>query len=175
MSCGSCSGYRLNPKPPRSHERIVSGSSRHAHISLAVRGQPGTLPRRPQKDRGAGFLRQLASVWEIAIKVNLGKLRLQGTPAKYVIDQMTLNGFAQLEISLHKIMRCVSLEGHQRFFRSAAGRTGARRIAGHRVARSRVRPLWHQTDLVNLCAFRISALQSNTRFTPETPNSQRPR
>lgn len=51
-----------------------------------------------------------ASFWEIAIKVNLGKLRLPGIIDRYLASQMSLNGFEQMEISFRQIMRCASLE-----------------------------------------------------------------
>jgi PIN domain nuclease of toxin-antitoxin system len=50
-----------------------------------------------------------ASFWEIAIKVSLGKLRLPAVADKYLTDQMSLNGFEQLEISFRQIMRCSRL------------------------------------------------------------------
>src|SRR5579872_319949 len=50
----------------------------------------------------------LASFWEIAIKLNLGKLRLPGNPQKYIADQMATNGFTQLAITFRQIMRCSS-------------------------------------------------------------------
>ena len=53
-----------------------------------------------------------ASFWEIAIKVNLGKLRLPGIPDRYLASQMSLNGFEQMEISFRQIMRCASLAQH---------------------------------------------------------------
>jgi PIN domain nuclease of toxin-antitoxin system len=54
----------------------------------------------------------LASFWEIAIKVSLDKLRVPGIIDRYLADQMSLNGFEQLEISFRQIMRCASLERH---------------------------------------------------------------
>ncbi len=53
-----------------------------------------------------------ASFWEIAIKVSLNKLRLPGIIDRFLADQMSLNGFEQLEISFRQIMRCASLERH---------------------------------------------------------------
>ena len=53
-----------------------------------------------------------ASFWEIAIKVNLGKLRLPGITDRYLAAQMSLNGFEQMEISFRQIMRCATLERH---------------------------------------------------------------
>jgi PIN domain nuclease of toxin-antitoxin system len=53
-----------------------------------------------------------ASFWEIAIKISLNKLRLPGIADRYLADQMSLNGFEQLEISFRQIMRCASLPRH---------------------------------------------------------------
>jgi PIN domain nuclease of toxin-antitoxin system len=54
-----------------------------------------------------------ASFWEIAIKISLNKLRLPAaSPGRYLTDQMSLNGFEQLEISFRQIMRLSSLERH---------------------------------------------------------------
>jgi len=52
----------------------------------------------------------LASFWEIAIKISLNKLRLPGIIDRYLANQMSLNGFEQLEISFRQIMRCATLE-----------------------------------------------------------------
>jgi PIN domain nuclease of toxin-antitoxin system len=54
----------------------------------------------------------LASFWEIAIKISLNKLRLPGIVDRYLSNQMSLNGFEQLEITFRQIMRCASLERH---------------------------------------------------------------
>lgn len=53
-----------------------------------------------------------ASFWEIAIKVSLNKLRLPGIIDRYLANQMSLNGFEQLEIGFRQIMRCATLERH---------------------------------------------------------------
>jgi len=55
----------------------------------------------------------LASFWEIAIKISLNKLRLPGIVDRYLADQMSRNGFEQLEITFRQIMRCASLERSQ--------------------------------------------------------------
>lgn len=52
------------------------------------------------------------SFWEIAIKVSLGKLRLPGIIDRWLANQMSLNGFEQMEISFRQIMRCATLERH---------------------------------------------------------------
>ena len=53
-----------------------------------------------------------ASFWEMAIKVGLGKLRLPKAIDRYLTDQMSLNGFEQLDIGFRQIMRCASMERH---------------------------------------------------------------
>ncbi len=55
-----------------------------------------------------------ASFWEIAIKVSLDKLRLPARPDKYVTEQMSLNGFDQLEIGFRQVMRTAALPWHHR-------------------------------------------------------------
>jgi PIN domain nuclease of toxin-antitoxin system len=52
------------------------------------------------------------SFWEIAIKLSLNKLNLPGIPSRWLADQMSLNGFEQLEISFRQIMRCAALPRH---------------------------------------------------------------
>ncbi len=52
------------------------------------------------------------SFWEIAIKFNQGKLKLPAAPDRYLTDQMSLNGFDQLEISFRAIMRCAAMPRH---------------------------------------------------------------
>jgi PIN domain nuclease of toxin-antitoxin system len=54
----------------------------------------------------------LATFWEIAIKFGLEKLRLPDTPARYLTEQMSLNGFDQLEITFRQIMRLTTLKRH---------------------------------------------------------------
>jgi PIN domain nuclease of toxin-antitoxin system len=55
-----------------------------------------------------------ASFWEIAIKFSLGRLGLPVAPERYLPEQMSLNGFEQLEISFRQIMRCASLPWRHR-------------------------------------------------------------
>jgi len=55
-----------------------------------------------------------ASFWEIAIKISLEKLRLPAKPARYLSEQMSLNGFDQLEITFRQMMRVAHLPFHHR-------------------------------------------------------------
>jgi PIN domain nuclease of toxin-antitoxin system len=55
-----------------------------------------------------------ASLWEISIKLSLDKLRLPDRFERYIPNQMSLNGFEQMEISFNHIARCAALEWRHR-------------------------------------------------------------
>ena len=54
----------------------------------------------------------LASLWEIAIKINLGKLNLPASFDRYIPEQILLNGFSRLEIGFRHIAGCAKLPWH---------------------------------------------------------------
>lgn len=56
----------------------------------------------------------LASIWEMAIKVSLGKLKLPGAFDRYIPEQMVLNGFIQLEIGFRHTARTAKLPWRHR-------------------------------------------------------------
>ena len=56
----------------------------------------------------------MASFWEIAIKVSLGKLRLPVAIEKYLPEQMSLNGFETLEISFRQTVGTATLPWRHR-------------------------------------------------------------
>jgi PIN domain nuclease of toxin-antitoxin system len=56
----------------------------------------------------------IASCWEIAIKVSLGKLRLPKPADRFIADQVSLNGFTLLEASLRHVCRVADLPFHHR-------------------------------------------------------------
>jgi PIN domain nuclease of toxin-antitoxin system len=56
----------------------------------------------------------LASFWEIAIKVSLGKLSLPTAIERYLPEQMSLNGFETLEISFRQTVGTSRLPWHHR-------------------------------------------------------------
>jgi PIN domain nuclease of toxin-antitoxin system len=56
----------------------------------------------------------IASCWEIAIKVSLGKLRLPKPADRFIADQVSQNGFALLEASLRHVGRVSDLPFHHR-------------------------------------------------------------
>ena len=51
----------------------------------------------------------MASFWEIAIKSSLGKLHLPSAIERYLPEQIALNGFETLEISLRQTMATAKL------------------------------------------------------------------
>lgn len=56
----------------------------------------------------------MASFWEIAIKLSLGKLGLPASIERYLPEQMSLNGFETLEISFRQTVGTASLPWHHR-------------------------------------------------------------
>jgi PIN domain nuclease of toxin-antitoxin system len=56
----------------------------------------------------------LASLWEIAVKLSLGKLKLPSRFERYVPEQMAANGFSPLEIGFRHVARCAGLPWRHR-------------------------------------------------------------
>jgi len=56
----------------------------------------------------------LASLWEMAIKVSQGKLKLPSSFDRYIPEQLALNGFSGLQIGFRHIAGCASLPWHHR-------------------------------------------------------------
>jgi PIN domain nuclease of toxin-antitoxin system len=56
----------------------------------------------------------LASCWEIAIKISLGKLRLAGKLDVFLREQLRRNAFSLLELELRHIVRVAELPFHHR-------------------------------------------------------------
>ena len=85
----------------------------------------------------------IASSWEIAVTVSLGKLRLPKTPNRFIAEQVSHNGFALLEASLEHVCRvadmrsitaipsiaCSSPSRSSRRFRSSATNVCSMRMA----------------------------------------------
>ena len=77
-------------------------------------------PRLPEAARAAiGEVDQacfvsLASCWEIAIKVSLGKLTIASSLERFVAEQMAVNGFQPLAITLAHMARVAALPFHHR-------------------------------------------------------------
>jgi PIN domain nuclease of toxin-antitoxin system len=56
----------------------------------------------------------LASAWEMAIKCQLGKLKLATSVRQYFPSQLAANGFVQLDIAFRHVARVESLPFHHR-------------------------------------------------------------
>jgi PIN domain nuclease of toxin-antitoxin system len=59
-------------------------------------------------------LLSLASCWEMAIKVSLGKLRLAGTVERFIPEQLAVNRFGTLDIGFRHVARVANLPFHHR-------------------------------------------------------------
>jgi PIN domain nuclease of toxin-antitoxin system len=56
----------------------------------------------------------LASCWEMAIKISLGKLRLPSPLERFIPEQLAANGFALLDIDFGDAARVARLPFHHR-------------------------------------------------------------
>ncbi len=63
---------------------------------------------------GNECLLSLASIWELAIKISLGKLRLALPVRRYAVEHAAANGFRLLDIGLAHIGRVETLAMHHR-------------------------------------------------------------
>ena len=64
----------------------------------------------PESER----LLSMASIWEIAIKTNLGKLSFDKPLEQFLPEQIALNYIRLLDISLSHALRVATLPGHHR-------------------------------------------------------------
>lgn len=55
-----------------------------------------------------------ASCWEMAIKVSIGKLELQGTVERFVPHHLTVNGFQELPVETRHVAAVAKLPFHHR-------------------------------------------------------------
>jgi PIN domain nuclease of toxin-antitoxin system len=80
----------------------------------------GRAPQLPEQARAAigqpdqTCFVSLASCWEIAIKVSLGKLTLASSFERFVAEQMAIDGFQPLAITLAHVARVAALPFHHR-------------------------------------------------------------
>lgn len=70
--------------------------------------------RRVIADPGNECWLSLASCWEMAIKLSLGKLALRSALDRFVPEQLAANHFRLLEIDFDDVARVVSLPFHHR-------------------------------------------------------------
>jgi PIN domain nuclease of toxin-antitoxin system len=79
-----------------------------------VADDPRLSPRAARAIAGTECLISVASCWEMAIKASLGKLSLPGAVDRFVQDQIELNGFSVLAISLAHVSGVSGLPFHHR-------------------------------------------------------------
>ncbi len=75
------------------------------------------LPPRVREIIGDGeneILLSVVSVWEIAIKKSLGRLDMPADFARFMSEQISLNGFRVLPVELAHALRIESLSHHHR-------------------------------------------------------------
>lgn len=70
--------------------------------------------RRVFKDPANELLLSLASSWEIAIKVSIGKLALKQPLARFIPAELQANRIGQLDISFRHVARVAELPFHHR-------------------------------------------------------------
>lgn len=54
-------------------------------------------------------LLSLASCWEMAIKLSLGKMKLAGTMERFIPEQLAINGFTYLDIEFRHVVAVAAL------------------------------------------------------------------
>jgi PIN domain nuclease of toxin-antitoxin system len=85
------------------------------HAFLWFVGADARLSRKAasaMKDEANGIVLSVASVWEMAIKAGLGKLRLPQAVEAFVPEQMQLNSIGQLAIDVRHAARVEGLPPH---------------------------------------------------------------
>jgi len=87
------------------------------HAFLRWVAASGELSRRAKSTIGSArnecFV-SVASGWEIAIKVSLGTLRIDGALDRFLPEQLAANGFRPLAIDLKHAARVATLPFHHR-------------------------------------------------------------
>jgi PIN domain nuclease of toxin-antitoxin system len=87
------------------------------HTFLRWVGAKRGLSRKARSAIGSGrneCLVSIASAWEIAIKVGLGSLRVEGALDRFLPEQLSANGFLALRIDLKHAARVATLPFHHR-------------------------------------------------------------
>jgi PIN domain nuclease of toxin-antitoxin system len=81
-----------------------------------VEGSPqlGTLARQRIEDPATTNFLSIASIWEMAIKVSLGKLSLRQPFDRYISYHLAINGFVVLQISVEHTALVSALPFHHR-------------------------------------------------------------
>lgn len=66
------------------------------------------------EDQNNGVLLSVASLWEIAIKISLGKITLSESFDKFIPEQLTANGIELLDISVEHTALVATMPFHHR-------------------------------------------------------------
>lgn len=76
-----------------------------------VEGTPavGRRARAAVSNPDNDVLFSIASCWELAIKLSLGKLRLAQSLERFIPEQLRLNGFSLLDVQLTHVVRVADL------------------------------------------------------------------
>ncbi len=74
----------------------------------------GVRARRAMADPETECLLSLASVWEMAVKISLGKLRITGELGRFVSEHLAANAFRALPIDIRHAARVATLPFHHR-------------------------------------------------------------
>src|SRR5690349_16773019 len=65
-------------------------------------------------DRANECLLSVATCWEMAVTLSLGKLRLPGAIERFIPEQLSANAFRLLEIDFRHVARVAALPFHHR-------------------------------------------------------------
>ena len=87
------------------------------HCWLWLQAAPERIGRRTTKrleDPRNELLLSTASAWEIAIKYELGKLRLPSAPSEYVPSRLEVSGTRLFELELRHVLHVADLPRHHR-------------------------------------------------------------
>lgn len=87
------------------------------HAFLWWVGASRGLSRKARSAIGSGrneCLVSIATAWEMAIKVSLGSLRIDGALDRFLPEQIAANGFQPLSIDLKHAARVATLPFHHR-------------------------------------------------------------
>jgi PIN domain nuclease of toxin-antitoxin system len=87
------------------------------HTFIWWDNEPDKLPKQIYdscQDPANELLLSLASIWELQIKTQLGKLTLRTTLEKIIADQQSQNGLTLLPITLAHIFELQNLPPHHR-------------------------------------------------------------
>lgn len=87
------------------------------HVWLWLQAEPERLSRRARKalsDPSVELYFSVASTWEIAVKVALGKLRLPEEPETYVLSRLRLDGVRTVAIDNAHALLAARLPYHHK-------------------------------------------------------------